>query len=175
MPGVGSSCCAHLGCLSPSLRRNRIRHVLQQMPTLPEGAHLGLAGGGAGQPPVGSSSSSSSSSSAGVASSDSVPSIIDDILRLQQRCQAAAEQQRALGGALLRRAVQHTSAEDLPCAPPKRPLNMRQKLTQAQLKRQWLERQPWFLNWDRRLAEVRQLLGCGGAHALGQHPSVNAA
>lgn len=80
--------------------------------------------------------------------------IVDDILRLQRRCQAAAEQQRVLAGALLRRTVLHASSDDLPCAPPKRPPRPGQRMTQAQLKRQWLEQQPWFLNWDKRLAQV---------------------
>ncbi len=176
------TCC--LSAYLPLRCRNRIRHVLQQMPTLPDGAHLGLAGGGAEQPPASGgpqqikaaaqpSSSSSfssslerhsmqqdgSSSPAEPSTSSSTPTIVDDILRLQRRCQAAAEQQRMLGGALLRRAVLHTSAEELPCAPPKQQPKPGQRMTQAQLKRQWLEQQPWFLNWDKRLAQV----GCGAA------------
>lgn len=153
--------------------RNRIRHVLQQVPTLPAGPDLGLATSGVAQPPAAttlqqgepasqlssSSSSHSSSSSSRVEQQDSTsssgaPMIVGDILRLQRRCQAAAEQQRVLAGALLRRAVLHASSDELPCAPPKRPPRPGQRMTQAQLKRQWLEQQPWFLNWDKRLAQV---------------------
>lgn len=158
------------------MRRNRIRHVLQQMPTLPEQppASTMPQHGVEGNLPSSSSSGGGgngvgreeSSSGAGVAPG-SAPTIVDDILRLQRRCQVAAEQQRALGGALLRRAVLQTSAAELPCAPPKRQPRPDQRMTQAQLKQRWLAQQPWFLDWDKRLAQVgRGLLGGGTAAVL---------
>ncbi|PRW56165.1 tRNA(Ile)-lysidine synthase [Chlorella sorokiniana] len=69
--------------------------------------------------------------------------------------QQEKDAQASSGGSLESQASQH---EELPSAPRKRQPRPRQRMTQAQLKRQWLEQQPWFLNWDKRLEQVADAL-----------------
>lgn len=157
----------------------------------PQIAELEPAGGGAEQPPAGggaqqddatelpsSSGSGLEGSSLGVrgssssledGSSSGAPSIIEDILRLQRRCAAATERQAALGDSLLRRAVLRTSVE-LPVAPQRQKPDASRRMSQAELKQQWLETQPWYLNWDRRLTQVGVP---GGGVSPGHEPCVS--
>lgn len=111
---------------------------------------------------------STSGGDAGISGAEGGVSIIEDILRLQARCEAAMQRQQALGDRLLRRALVHTSAAGLPGQntpkQPQQPAQQQQqeqgeqpqrRRTQAMLKQEWLRQQPWYVDWETRLSQVR--------------------
>lgn len=143
-----------------SYHRNRIRHVLQQVPTTP---------------PFDTESQVAAAPSTGhgeEAGSDEVPgsgsaggSVVADILLLQRRCEQAAEWQQAQGDRLLFRAVLHTSCDELPRqepghadkqAQPRSRTGAEQQRQQSAAAAKWeyARQQPWFIDWPRRLAQV---------------------
>lgn len=158
-------------------RRNRIRHVLQQMPESPPDEEALAAAAAEAEA---RSSSSSSWSSVGIweaeadaaagfrsnsSSSDGTP-IVQDILRLQRRCDAAMQWQQLQGDFYLERAVLRSNRKGLPrwseksawqYLPP--PPQLRNRWARKAQKaygwqEDWLEQQPWYIDWEERLAQV---------------------